>query len=91
MKPIGFVVESVRHVKGRPLVLARQVDAGDFRQSDGLRLGGYKVVGFDMPRALAADGSPRRDLFGFWLDSDPAGGLAEGASLNLTDDNGGAQ
>ncbi len=52
-------------------VLARQLGGGGFRLGAGSRLGEVEVTGVSQPRALAADGTPRLDIFGFRL-AEPA-------------------
>ncbi len=84
MKPLSFEVEWVGEIHGQRLVLARQIDEGAFQQHDGLKLGGHRVLGFDMPRKLAPDGSLRLDLFGFTLYSDAGQDLRAGLLVELT-------
>jgi hypothetical protein len=89
MKPLRFEVEWVGHVSGRPVVLARQLDQGEFGQPGGLRLGGRPVVAFDIPRALAPDGSQRPDVFVFTLGESGHVDLPMGAVVELTGEVGG--
>jgi hypothetical protein len=84
VKSLRFAVEWVGKVGGRPVVFARQLDPGNFRLRDRLSLAGHRVSGFDTPRALASDGSPRLDLFGFWLSSDPEPDIHAGTTVELT-------
>ena len=84
MQPLRFVVEHTILLRGSRYVFARRVDAGDFRLRDGLRLAGYEVHAFDMPRALAADGSARLDLFAFGLAPEDGETLRPGEMVLLT-------
>jgi len=67
VKPVRFAVESVAVFGGRRVIFARRLDPGDFNLAEGLWLSGYRVLTFDIPRAVAADGAGRLDVFAFTL------------------------
>lgn len=84
MKPLRFVVEWVGNVRAHRVVLARQIDHGPFHQHDGLKLGGRRVLSFDIPRAIAPNWLPRLDLVAFTLGAEEGEEMREGASVELT-------
>jgi hypothetical protein len=82
--PIRFAVEWTS--PRLRVVAARRLDDGDFFLTPRLRLDPYPVHSFQIPRALDADGNPRRDLFAFWVSFDECGPPPQGAILELTFD-----
>jgi hypothetical protein len=65
---VRFEVEYVFRNSKHPYLLARQLDAGDFRVDAGARLNGIPVQpGVTQPRARTDDGYMRLDVFAFHL------------------------
>lgn len=54
----------------RRVVFARRLDAIDFQLTPTTRLGGRRVVTFQIPRAIGPEGRPRLDLFAFELETE---------------------
>ena len=69
MAALSFQIEFV--LADRGFVIARLLEAADFRLTAQSTLAGCAVTAMDMPRAKNSDGSPRLDLFAFRL-RDPA-------------------
>jgi len=65
MAALPFQVEFVMAERG--YLIARALTPHDFRLVEGSTLGGHALDPrqLDLPRALSADGTPRKDLFAF--------------------------
>lgn len=65
-----FVIEHVLSNDG--VVIVRQLDPGEFDVDSGVLLGEHVVLKAQTPKAVDDKGEPRKDLFVFRLDLDPA-------------------
>jgi hypothetical protein len=78
---VRFRVDSV--IAPRGLVLARPIERGDMLATPRARLGGRRILHFELPRKLKPDGTPDLELIGFQLENPedarhfPAGAVVE--------------
>lgn len=83
--PIEFEIERVLTIRGLTYVVARALSDSKFEIDSGSTLGGAAVGEFiAVPRAIAADGTLKTDLYSFvLLDPEMADSLLPGARVEL--------
>jgi hypothetical protein len=63
-----FKVEAILPETKQGVIIAMKIDSGDFRLTPGSLLNGFPIEPqISAPRATHPDGSPRLDLYAFWL------------------------
>jgi hypothetical protein len=83
-----FEVEAEVTMAGRPgvaLIITRRLSDAEFEIRTTSNLGGRRVLHFDVPRALDADGNQRTDVMGFVVEVDGGESFTVGEVVELSD------
>ncbi len=76
-----FKVINVATLSDRKVVVVEQLGGNDFIIEPGMYLGNVKVLGFDIPRIIDANGKQKPNVHVFWVED--FGDMAVGDVIEL--------